>query len=79
MCYYLLSSFQVRRRSKACRAGLKEHDELVAIGDHMCADFSHAQAMGLIDTQNATLNLRVKRSDHGLMHTMHHALFGFVT
>ncbi|XP_037133414.1 synaptopodin 2-like protein [Syngnathus acus] len=53
---------KVRRRSKACRAGLKEHDELVAIGDHPCADLSHAQAMILIDTQNATLHLRVKRS-----------------
>ncbi|XP_078135573.1 synaptopodin 2-like protein [Sander vitreus] len=53
---------KVRRRSKACKAGLKEHDELVAIGDHMCAELSHAQAMGLIDTPSATLNLRVKRA-----------------
>ncbi|XP_077359514.1 synaptopodin 2-like protein [Festucalex cinctus] len=53
---------KVRRRSKACRAGLKEHDELVAIGDHACTDLSHAQAMILIDTQNATLHLRVKRT-----------------
>lgn len=52
---------QVRRRSKACRAGLKEHDELVAIGDHSCAELSHAQAMVLIDSQNSTLHLRVKR------------------
>ncbi|XP_042253558.1 synaptopodin 2-like protein [Thunnus maccoyii] len=56
---------KVRRRSKACRAGLKEHDELVAIGDHMCAELSHAQAMNLIDTQNTTLNLRVKRAPSG--------------
>ncbi|KAM6963937.1 synaptopodin 2-like protein [Tautogolabrus adspersus] len=56
---------KVRRRSKACRAGLKEHDELVAIGDQMCADLSHAQAMSLIDTQSATLNLRVKRAPPG--------------
>ncbi|XP_044033841.1 synaptopodin 2-like protein [Siniperca chuatsi] len=56
---------KVRRRSKACRAGLKEHDELVAIGDHMCAELSHAQAMSLIDTQSATLNLRVKRAPSG--------------
>lgn len=59
---------QVRRRSKACRAGLKEHDELVAIGDHMCSELSHAQAQGLIDTQSATLILRVKRSEHRLAH-----------
>ncbi|XP_051927487.1 synaptopodin 2-like protein [Hippocampus zosterae] len=52
---------KVRRRSKACRAGLKEHDELVAIGDHSCAELSHAQAMVLIDSQNATLHLRVNR------------------
>ncbi|XP_061562064.1 LOW QUALITY PROTEIN: synaptopodin 2-like protein [Phycodurus eques] len=52
---------KVRRRSKACRAGLKERDELVAIGDHTCVELSHAQAMTLIDTQNGTLHLRVKR------------------
>ncbi|XP_042364527.1 synaptopodin 2-like protein [Plectropomus leopardus] len=56
---------KVRRRSKACRAGLKEHDELVAIGDHMCAELSHAQAMNLIDTESATLHLRVKRAPPG--------------
>ncbi|XP_049916046.1 synaptopodin 2-like protein [Epinephelus moara] len=56
---------KVRRRSKACRAGLKEHDELVAIGDHMCAELSHAQAMSLIDTESSTLNLRVKRAPPG--------------
>ncbi|KAI3365109.1 hypothetical protein L3Q82_010227 [Scortum barcoo] len=56
---------KVRRRSKACRAGLKEHDELVAIGDQMCAELTHAQAMSLIDTQSATLNLRVKRAPSG--------------
>ncbi|XP_041670761.1 synaptopodin 2-like protein [Cheilinus undulatus] len=56
---------KVRRRSKACRAGLKEHDELVAIGEQMCADLSHAQAMNLIETQSATLNLRIKRAPSG--------------
>ncbi|CAJ1080189.1 synaptopodin 2-like protein [Xyrichtys novacula] len=62
---------KVRRRSKACRAGLKEHDELVAIGDHTCADLSHAQAMKLIDTQSATLNLRVKRAPPGFHSSSH--------
>ncbi|XP_069016417.1 synaptopodin 2-like protein [Embiotoca jacksoni] len=57
---------KVRRRSKACRAGLKEQDELVAIGDHVCADLSHAQAMNLIDTQSGTLSMRVKRLPSGL-------------
>uniref|UniRef100_A0A8D2ZVF8 Synaptopodin 2-like protein n=1 Tax=Scophthalmus maximus TaxID=52904 RepID=A0A8D2ZVF8_SCOMX len=57
---------KVRRRSKACRAGLKEHDELVAIGDQVCAELSHAQAMSFIDAQSATLSLRVKRAPAGL-------------
>ncbi|KAM9336711.1 synaptopodin 2-like protein [Symphorus nematophorus] len=56
---------KVRRRSKACRAGLKEYDELIAIGHHMCADLSHAEAMNLIDTQSSTLNLKVKRAPSG--------------
>jgi len=51
----------VRRRSKACRAGLKEEDELVAIDECVCAEFSHAKAMSLIDSHRTTLNLRVKR------------------
>ncbi|XP_028332672.1 synaptopodin 2-like protein [Gouania willdenowi] len=63
---------KVRRRSKACRAGLKEHDELVAIGDQMCAELSHAQAMSLIDSQCSTLSLRVKRAPPGL-HVLSHS------
>ncbi|XP_045065870.1 synaptopodin 2-like protein [Coregonus clupeaformis] len=57
---------KVRRRSKACRAGLREEDELVAIGDHVCAELSHAQAMTLIDSHWHTLNLRIKRSRSGV-------------
>uniref|UniRef100_A0A3P9H4A6 Synaptopodin 2-like protein n=1 Tax=Oryzias latipes TaxID=8090 RepID=A0A3P9H4A6_ORYLA len=53
---------KVRKRSKACRAGLKEQDELVSIDDHTCAELSHAQAMKLIDSESATLKLRVKSS-----------------
>uniref|UniRef100_A0A3B3U9G5 Synaptopodin 2-like b n=1 Tax=Poecilia latipinna TaxID=48699 RepID=A0A3B3U9G5_9TELE len=56
---------KVRKRSKACRAGLKEHDELIAIGDQMCADLTHAQAMSLVDKETSTLNLKVRRSEHG--------------
>ncbi|CAB1338119.1 unnamed protein product, partial [Coregonus sp. 'balchen'] len=65
---------KVRRRSKACRAGLREEDELVAIGDHVCAELSHAQAMTLIDSHWHTLNLRIKRSEHthGRTHTHTH-------
>ncbi|XP_071763920.1 synaptopodin 2-like protein [Centroberyx gerrardi] len=62
---------KVRRRSKACRAGLKEDDELVAIDDHVCAELSHAQAMSLIDTQRATLSLRVKRVPSGFHSSSH--------
>lgn len=40
-----------------------ELDELVAIGDHMCAELNHAQAMNLIDKESGTLNLKVKRSE----------------
>ncbi|XP_055746558.1 synaptopodin 2-like protein [Salvelinus fontinalis] len=60
---------KVRRRSKACRAGLREEDELVAIGDRVCAELSHAQAMTLIDSHRHTLNLRIKRSRSGV-HTV---------
>ncbi|XP_020316097.1 synaptopodin 2-like protein [Oncorhynchus kisutch] len=60
---------KVRRRSKACRAGLREEDELVAIGDRVCAELSHAQAMTLIDSHRHTLNLRIKRFRSGV-HTV---------
>ncbi|XP_047232029.1 synaptopodin 2-like protein [Girardinichthys multiradiatus] len=56
---------KVRRRSKACRAGLREHDELIAIGDQMCADLTHAQAMSIIDEETSTLNLKVRRNLSG--------------
>uniref|UniRef100_A0A672ZWK9 Synaptopodin 2-like protein n=1 Tax=Sphaeramia orbicularis TaxID=375764 RepID=A0A672ZWK9_9TELE len=41
---------KVRKRSKACRAGLRESDELVSINEQPCGTLSHAQAMNLIDT-----------------------------
>ncbi|XP_008435269.1 synaptopodin 2-like protein [Poecilia reticulata] len=58
---------KVRKRSKACRAGLKEHDELIAIGDQKCADLTHAQAMSLVDKENSTLNLKVRRNLSGFL------------
>ena len=64
VCFCVFCVLQVRRRSKACRADLREEDELVAIGDHVCAELNHAQAMMLIDSHRHTLNLRVKRSEH---------------
>eukprot|EP00066_Takifugu_rubripes_P029718 XP_011618984.1 PREDICTED: synaptopodin 2-like protein [Takifugu rubripes] len=58
---------KVRRRSKACRGGLRENDELVAIGQRPCAGLSHADAMSLIDTQSPTLSLKVKRAPPGFL------------
>lgn len=54
---------QVRKRSKACRAGLREVDELVSINEQPCATLSHAQAMNLIDSSPGILHIRVKRSE----------------
>nr|XP_020457227.1 synaptopodin 2-like protein [Monopterus albus] len=56
---------QVRKRSKACRAGLREADELVTINDHPCGTLSHAQAMNLIDSSPGVLHIRVKRAPAG--------------
>ncbi|XP_062374108.1 synaptopodin 2-like protein [Sardina pilchardus] len=53
---------KVRKRSKACRAGLREADELLAINELSCGELSHAQAMNLIDNGRGTLHLRVRRS-----------------
>uniref|UniRef100_A0A3B5L9Q4 Synaptopodin 2-like b n=1 Tax=Xiphophorus couchianus TaxID=32473 RepID=A0A3B5L9Q4_9TELE len=58
---------KVRKRSKACRAGLKEQDELIAIGDQMCADLTHAQAMSLVDKETSTLTLKVRRNLSGFL------------
>ncbi|CAL9687810.1 unnamed protein product [Knipowitschia caucasica] len=52
---------KVRKRSKACRAGLQEADELVSINDQPCVMLSHAQAMNLIDSSPGLLHIRVKR------------------
>uniref|UniRef100_A0A3P9KWR5 Synaptopodin 2-like protein n=1 Tax=Oryzias latipes TaxID=8090 RepID=A0A3P9KWR5_ORYLA len=54
---------KVRKRSKACRAGLREADELVSINDQPCGLLSHAQAMNLIDSSPGILDIRVKRSE----------------
>ncbi|MEQ2276539.1 hypothetical protein XENORESO_010409, partial [Xenotaenia resolanae] len=52
--------YTVRKRSKACRAGLQEADELVSINEQPCGSLSHAQAMNLIDSSPGILNIRVK-------------------
>ncbi|KAG9346190.1 hypothetical protein JZ751_008013, partial [Albula glossodonta] len=56
------NSRKVRKRSKACRAGLREADELLSINDKLCGELSHAQAMNLIDGGPGTLHIRVKRA-----------------
>ncbi|XP_030011069.1 synaptopodin 2-like protein [Sphaeramia orbicularis] len=56
---------KVRKRSKACRAGLRESDELVSINEQPCGTLSHAQAMNLIDSSPGTLHIRVKRAPAG--------------
>lgn len=61
LCPQLL--LQVRKRSKACRAGLREADELVSINEQPCGMLSHAQAMNLIDSSTGILHIRVKRSE----------------
>ncbi|MEQ2243012.1 hypothetical protein ILYODFUR_002662 [Ilyodon furcidens] len=53
---------KVRKRSKACRAGLQEADELLSINEQPCGSLSHAQAMNLIDSSPGILNIRVKRA-----------------
>uniref|UniRef100_A0A8C3AV71 Synaptopodin 2-like protein n=1 Tax=Cyclopterus lumpus TaxID=8103 RepID=A0A8C3AV71_CYCLU len=54
---------KVRKRSKACRAGLREADELVFINEQPCGTLSHAQAMDLIDGSPGLLHIRVRRSE----------------
>ncbi|XP_051945662.1 LOW QUALITY PROTEIN: synaptopodin 2-like protein [Xyrauchen texanus] len=56
---------KVRKRSKACRAGLREGDELVSINENSCESLSHAQAMNLIDSMPGTLHIRVRRAPAG--------------
>ncbi|XP_066522743.1 synaptopodin 2-like protein [Hoplias malabaricus] len=56
---------KVRKRSKACRAGLREADELVSINEVSCGPLSHAEAMNLIDSSQGTLQLRIKRAAVG--------------
>ncbi|KAE8280884.1 Synaptopodin 2-like protein [Larimichthys crocea] len=56
---------KVRKRSKACRAGLREADELLSINEHPCGTLSHAQAMDLIDSSPGILHIRVKRVPAG--------------
>ncbi|XP_026788986.3 synaptopodin 2-like protein isoform X1 [Pangasianodon hypophthalmus] len=56
---------KVRKRSKACRAGLREGDELVSINENSCEHMSHAQVMNFIDSIPGSLRIRVKRAPAG--------------
>ncbi|KAM3835697.1 synaptopodin 2-like protein [Vipera latastei] len=53
---------KIRKRSKACRGGLRENDELVSINGKPCAGLSHAITMQIIDSSNSTLSIVVKRA-----------------
>ncbi|XP_043912136.1 synaptopodin 2-like protein [Protopterus annectens] len=56
---------KVRKRSKACRAGLLENDMLVSINGKTCTGLSHAGAMHLIDSSSNVLHILVTRSSTG--------------
>lgn len=68
--FWLPLLVQVRKRSKACRAGLQEADELVSINEQPCGTLSHAQAMDLIDSSTGILHIRVKRSEKQKNYTL---------
>ncbi|XP_077678950.1 synaptopodin 2-like protein [Eretmochelys imbricata] len=53
---------KIRKRSKACRGGLWENDELVSINGKPCTGLSHASAMHIIDSSSDTLHICVKRA-----------------
>ncbi|XP_041032393.1 synaptopodin 2-like protein [Carcharodon carcharias] len=52
---------KVRKRGKACRAGLRENDALLTINGKSCDGISHADAMNIIDSSSGTLHIWVKR------------------
>ncbi|KAM4703323.1 synaptopodin 2-like protein [Rhinophrynus dorsalis] len=56
---------KVRKRSKACRGGLRENDELISINGKACAGLTHAEAMMIIDSSGSSLHIRVKRAAAG--------------
>ncbi|XP_069096645.1 synaptopodin 2-like protein isoform X1 [Pleurodeles waltl] len=53
---------KVRRRSKACRVGLREKDEVLSINGKPCSGISHVAAMQLIDSAIGRLQICVKRA-----------------
>ncbi|XP_051866458.1 synaptopodin-2-like isoform X2 [Pristis pectinata] len=53
---------KVRKKSKACKSGLCEGDELISINSEPCSELTHSEAMQLIDGTSDTLQILVKRS-----------------
>ncbi|OCT70219.1 synaptopodin 2-like protein [Xenopus laevis] len=60
-----LTVSKVRKRSKACRGGLRENDELISINGKACTGLTHAQAMLMIDSIGGSLHIRVRRAAAG--------------
>ncbi|XP_062984914.1 synaptopodin 2-like protein [Elgaria multicarinata webbii] len=56
---------KIRKRSKACRGGLWENDELISINGKSCAGLSHATAMQIIDSSSGSLSIVIKRAATG--------------
>ncbi|XP_041041902.1 synaptopodin-2-like isoform X3 [Carcharodon carcharias] len=52
---------KVRKKSKACKAGLCEGDELISINNKPCSELTHSEAMQLIDGTSETLQILIKR------------------
>lgn len=61
---------QIRKRSQAGRAGLRERDHLLAINGVSCTSLSHASAMSLIDASGTQLVLTVRRYGPSLPFTL---------
>ncbi|XP_072921268.1 synaptopodin-2-like isoform X1 [Hemitrygon akajei] len=53
---------KVRKKSKACKAGLCEGDELISINSRPCSELTHSEVMQLIDGSSDTLQILIKRS-----------------
>ncbi|XP_069782700.1 synaptopodin-2-like [Narcine bancroftii] len=53
---------KVRKKSKACKSGLCEGDELISINSKSCSELTHSEAMQLIDGTSGTLQILIKRS-----------------
>ncbi|XP_068114149.1 synaptopodin 2-like protein [Hyperolius riggenbachi] len=66
---------KVRKRSKACRGGLRENDELISINGKSCAGLTHAEAMQMIDSSGGSLHIRVKRAAAGAQTPRSHRVY----